>query len=288
MIINFGSINIDHVYQVPHLVAPGETLAATSYAQHLGGKGANQSLAVARAGAEVLHVGAMNSKDQWALQILRDSKVDTSGIAQLDDEPSGHAIISVDEGGENSIVIVAGANGKLDGAQIDAALAKSKPGDWALLQYETNAVCEIATRCKRHGLQVAFNPAPFNAEATLTVLPQVDLLIVNETESEQLRQALGGLAPKVPQLLTTLGARGANLQTEAGTFDAAPFSLEARDTTAAGDTFIGYFMASRALGLNDQDALRRASAAAALSVTVSGAAESIPHYDQVDRFLAAF
>lgn len=287
MIINFGSINIDHVYQVPHLVAPGETLAATQYTQHLGGKGANQALAIARAGAQVMHVGAMNPKDDWALQILRDSKVNTDGIALLPDVPTGHAIISVDDAGENSILIVAGANAKLDGDQIDKALSGAKPGDWALLQLETNAVPEIATRCKRQGLQVAFNPAPFNPEATLTMLPQVDLLIVNETEADQLRQALGGLPPDVPQLLTTLGSKGATLQTADGTIEAAPFRLEARDTTGAGDTFIGYFMAGRALGLNDPQALRRASAAAALSVTVAGAAESIPYADQVDRFLAS-
>ncbi len=285
MIINFGSINIDYVYRVPHLVAPGETLAATSYSRHLGGKGANQSLAIARAGADVLHVGAINQKDDWTLQTLLESKVDVSNVALLDDEPTGHAIISVDDNGENSILIVAGANGKLEGAQIDKALAGAKPGDWALLQHETNAVCEIATRCKRAGLQVAFNPAPFNAEATLTMLPQVDLLIVNETEAEQLRQALGGLTPKVPQLLTTLGARGAHLQTDSGRIDAQAFRLEARDTTGAGDTFIGYFLAGRALGLDDEAALKRASAAAAMSVTIAGAAESIPYNDQVDQFM---
>lgn len=286
MIINFGSINIDHVYQVPHLVAPGETLAATDYARHLGGKGANQSLAIGRAGAAVQHVGAVNHGDDWTLEILRDAAVDTQHVAKLD-APTGHALISVDQHGENSILIVAGANALLDGEQIDRALSGAEPGDWVLLQQETNAVCEIAMRAKRHGLQVAFNPAPFDAEAVLTILAQVDLLIVNETEAEQLQQALGGEAPQVPQLLTTLGARGARLTTAAGSVDATPFAVEARDTTAAGDTFIGYFLAGRALGLDDATALRRASAAAALSVTVAGANESIPCADQVDRFLAS-
>lgn len=286
MIINFGSINIDHVYRVPHLVGPGETLAASDYSRHLGGKGANQSLAIARAGAQVQHVGAINADDDWALQILRDAGVDTRSIALLDGEPSGHAVISVDDAGENNILIVAGANAKLDSAQIDAALAQAEAGDWALLQQETNAVPEIASRCKRLGLQVAYNPAPFNAETALTMLPQVDLLIVNETEAEQLRAAVGG-APAVPQLLTTLGPRGAVLERDGARTEAMPYRLEARDTTAAGDTFIGYFLAGRSQGLDDAVALQRASAAAALSVTVAGAAESIPFADQVGRFMAA-
>ncbi len=284
MIFNFGSINVDYVYQVPHLVTPGETLSATGFARYLGGKGANQSLAIARAGAKVKHMGAMSISDDWIEDILSKAGVDTSGIKRVE-QSSGHAIIYVDKVGENCIVIVSGANELIDDEQMNQVLALAKPGDWVLLQNETNAVSKIVHRCKERGLQVAFNPAPFDAKITIEILPFLDLLIVNETESEQLQSALGGIKLKVPELLTTLGARGARLESEHGTIDAQPFKVKACDTTGAGDTFIGYFLGCRSQGLSDRLALQRASAAAALSVTVRGAGDSIPVNDQVDRFL---
>lgn len=284
MIYNFGSINVDHVYQVPHWVAPGETLAATDYARFLGGKGANQSVAIARAGAEVAHIGAINQEDQWIVKILQSSGVDTQHI-ELRDCPSGHAIINIDPSGENCIVIVAGANATLSDTQIDNALTRSNVDDLVLIQNETNAIEKIASRCKERGLGVAFNPAPFDAEKTASILNLIDILIVNETEARQLQKAIGSTKIAVPELLTTLGSKGCRLQYNGETIESPAFVVDVKDTTGAGDTFIGYYLAAISSGLEKPAALERASAAAALSVSRAGAAQSIPVSREVEKFI---
>lgn len=265
----FGSINLDHVYRVPHLVAAGETLAAHSYHIGLGGKGANQSVAAARAGAHVRHVGAVGRDGLAALDALRDFGVDVSGVA-VGDAPTGHAIISVDPQGENSIVIFDGANRTLDASDV-AALGKAGPDDTLLLQNETSMQVEAARAFA--GSRVIYSAAPFDADAVRAVLPHVSLLVMNAGEAEALRVAMGSLPPV--EMVITRGAEGAEW-IGAVPLHVAAFAVTAVDTTGAGDCFTGTLAAGLDAGLPPEQAMRRAAAAAAIQVTRHGAADAMP------------
>ena len=285
MILNFGSINLDLVYRVPHLPAPGETLASTSFAKFLGGKGINQSIAAARAGATVRHVGCLGPDGDW----LRDQIVGF-GLALDDiatvDAPTGHAVIYVDDNAENQIVLFGGSNQGFEKARIDAVLISAGVGDWVLLQNETNLVSYIAETAHRRGLNVAYSAAPFDADAVEEVLGAVTLLALNEGEAAAL-EAKTGKAPQnldVDHVLITKGADGAQLHSGGQLFHQDSFPVEAIDTTGAGDTFLGAFMA-RFLEGNAARALRFAAAASAIQVTREGAAAAIPTADEIEAFL---
>ncbi|MEH7829299.1 ribokinase [Gemmobacter denitrificans] len=283
-VYNLGSINIDHVYRVPHLPAPGETLSAQAYAQGLGGKGANQSVAAARAGARAVHIGAIGPNSDWVLDQLRAYGVDLSGVSLLS-EPTGHAIINVDPGAENAIVIYPGANRAVTPAMVQAALDGAGPGDTLLIQNETSAQTEAAAIAAARGLCVIYSAAPFDIAAVRAVLPHTGLMVMNEIEAEQTRAALGAL----PQMdcLITKGAQGAEW-ISAGTepLFVPAFRVDPVDTTGAGDTFIGTLAAALDLGLDRVSAMRRAAAASALQVTRPGAAQAIASAAEVDAFMA--
>ncbi|MCU9848114.1 PfkB family carbohydrate kinase [Defluviimonas sp. WL0024] len=287
-IYNLGSINIDHFYRVPHLPAPGETLAAESYTVGLGGKGANQSAAAAKAGARVVHIGAVGSDGTWAVDRLAGWGVDTRHIARLD-TPSGHAIINVDAGGENAIVLFPGANWALPFSLIDAALAGAGPSDTLLLQNETAHQAEAAALARELGMRVIYSAAPFDIGAVQAVLENVTVLALNAVEADQLAAAMGiGLdLIDVPELLVTRGAEGAEWRSREGDRAvAAPVKVHAVDTTGAGDTFAGYFAAARDAGRPPAAALSLAGAAASLKVTRHGTADAIPTLDEVEAFRA--
>lgn len=287
-IFNLGSINTDHFYRLTHLPAPGETLAASSYARGLGGKGANQSVAAARAGAEVRHIGAIGPEGGWMIERLAALGVDCRHVAQVE-TVSGHAIISLDARGENSIVIVPGANREIPADRVMEALAGAGPGDVLILQNETGLQAETARFAQKQGLFVVYSAAPFDAEAVRAVLPHLSLLLLNAVEAEQLTEALGlGLSDvPVPAVCVTQGAKGAIWHDlRAGTQHEAPvFAVDAVDTTGAGDTFAGYLVAGLARGQDPAAALRLAAAAAALKVTRHGTADAIPTLAETKAFL---
>lgn len=280
-----GSVNADFIYRVPRLPAPGETLAAHSFRRMLGGKGANQSIAVARAGAEVRHLGAVGEDGGWMLAALAEAGVNTSGVARLGG-PSGHAVVMVTEAGENAIVIHPGANRRLDPGAVASGLAGIGPGDWLLMQNETNLQAEAARIASEAGAHVACSAAPFEVEAVRAILPFATLLILNAVEAAQLEATLGPV--DVPHLLITCGAEGATWRQREGgkTVTVAAFSVPVRDTTGAGDCFAGYVVAGLAEGLGIREALTLASAAAALQVQRDGASEAIPVRAEVAGFLA--
>ncbi len=283
-IFNYGSINIDHVYHLPHFLAPGETLASTGYSRGLGGKGANQSVAAARAGARVVHLGAIGAGDDWVLARLAAAGVTTEAVARLD-VPTGHAIIYLDAAGENQIVLFPGANRALPPEVAARGLEGARAGDTLLIQNETAHSAQAARQAASAGLRVLASAAPFDAGAVAEVLPFVTTLALNEVEAAQLQAALGA-APEVPELLVTLGARGAELRLAGGEVLHQPaFAVDPVDTTGAGDTFAGYFAAARDQGAPHAAALRLAAAAAALKVTRAGAADAIPTRAEVDAFL---
>lgn len=281
---NLGSINIDLIYRLDHLPRPGETIAARDHAQGLGGKGANQSVAAARAGAQVRHLGAMGAGDGWVIDRLASAGVDTTHIARLPDHATGHAIILLDRDAENSIVIHPGANRAL--TVDDTVLSEMQSGDTLLIQNETNRQVEVAAAAHARGLRVIYSAAPFDLDALRAVLGQVTILAMNAGEAEQTFAALGEALP-VDGLLITRGAEGAEYRdlTTGQIHRSAAFPVKAVDTTGAGDCFAGYFAAGLDAGLGVPDALRRAAAASAIKVTRQGAGDAIPDAADVDAFL---
>lgn len=282
-ILNFGSINIDYVYQVPHFVRPGETLASNSLQTFLGGKGCNQSVALAKAGAAVFHAGNINNKDTWIIDQLKQWQVDTDLVRRLAD-PSGHAIIQVDKQGENAIIIHGGANQMIDQVQIDSVFANFEQGDILLLQNEVNQMDALIRKAKSINMLVFFNPAPMTKAVLDYPLELVDYFILNETEAQQItgktRQSEieSQLLAQFPNshFLLTLGAKGARYFDLQERHEVKAEQVKAIDTTAAGDTFIGYFLAAWSQQKSVPDCLSLASKAAAITVTRAGGAVSIP------------
>ncbi len=300
-VYNFGSINIDYVYRVQRFVQPGETLSSESLETVLGGKGANQSVALARAGAPVRHVGRVSQSDQWVVDALADFGVDVSGIERVD-EPSGHAIIQVDAHGENAIVLHGGANQSFDANSLASLLKDAQPGDWLLLQNECNAVADAFAIAEEKQLKIAFNPAPMNELAASLPLQQCQVLIVNEVEALQLAnrydtqgsryseanaELQADLQKRFPecQIVLTLGSKGALLLHDGQTVQVDATKVDVVDTTGAGDTFVGYFLSALIDAMPPEQALEHACAAGALAVTVAGATPSIPSRAAVQAFI---
>jgi ribokinase len=282
-ILNFGSLNIDYVHRVDRIARPGETVAGKSLDVFAGGKGANQSVALARAGARVLHAGKVGEDGRWLRDELKQAGVDTSLIAIDTHTGTGHAVIQVDDAGENAILLFSGANRTITLEQIDRVIAAGEPGDMLLVQNEVNDVATIIPAAADRGLSVCLNPAPMSADVKDWPLDKVSLLIVNETEGEALcgESHPWEMLPKLMamtggEVVVTLGANGALYADADEAIHEPAVEAEAVDTTAAGDTFIGYFLARRASGDTAEDALKVAAAAAALCVTRPGAMDSIP------------
>ena len=284
-VFNLGSINADLVYRVPHLPVQGETLASTSLQRGLGGKGANMSVAAARAGCHVAHIGAVGADGGWAVERLLEYGVDTRAIARVRD-PTGHAVIAVDDAGENLILLYPGANRAIPDRTIVSALERAGVRDTFLFQNETSGGLFGATRASRRGLRVAYAAAPFEAGAVTEVLPLLDLLVLNAIEAAQLEQATGTPVAALPvrDVVVTLGGDGCRwVDTDAGTdrhFDA--IRVTPVDTTGAGDTFTGYLLAGLDRGMPMAQAIGLAQQAAAIMVTRAGAADAIPDLKDIE------
>lgn len=288
-IVNVGSINWDRVFRVPHFPQPGETLAARSGMVGLGGKGLNQSVAITRAGGKVLHVGAVGAGDLTIGPALQGAGLDLGGIAQVEGVETGSALILVDDTAENLIVLDQGANHRLEGDHIAGVLGGYGAGDWLLMQNETNGNPAAIKAAKAQGMKIALAAAPFEADAVLPLLDDIDLLSVNEVEFAQLTAALpqGQQLPARLWVLISLGGDGAKLRRPEGEVAVPAFRVTPVDTTGAGDTAFGAFMARLDLGEDPEQALRFAMAAAAIAVTRVGAVPAIPQESEVLAFLAA-
>lgn len=286
-IYNLGSINIDHVYRLTHLPAPGETLAARDYSVGLGGKGANQSVAAALAGARVVHIGAVGQGADWALDEMRARGVDCSHVAIVE-AATGHAIINVDAAGENAIVIHHGANLGQSADAIAAALSSAQPGDILLMQNETSHQADAAAIARARGLTVMYSAAPFDVDAVRAVLGQVSILVVNAIEAAQIEAALGVPVSDLPvaAVVITRGAEGAEWRAgKAAPIRVDAFPAVALDTTGAGDCFAGSLAAAIDSGAAPQEAMRYAAAAAAIQVTRAGASRAMPTREEVVALL---
>ncbi|MBN8292212.1 ribokinase [Rhodobacter sp. NTK016B] len=282
-----GSINIDHVYRLKALPLAGETLSATGYQPGLGGKGVNQSIAALRAGAKVVHIGAVGQGDAWIAGALVEHGVAMDCIATVA-QPTGHAIVAVDDAGENQIIIYSGANLAQDPALIDATLTAAQPGDILLLQNETSHQVEAAKAARARGMKVFYSAAPFALEPLSAVLPHVTHLLVNAGEARALTEATGIPldAQPVEAVIVTHGAKGAEWVSQGAEPLFIPaFKVTPVDTTGAGDCFAGSLAAALDQGASAPDALRYASAAAALQVTRPGAAPAMPLKSEVQALI---
>lgn len=288
-ILNVGSINWDRVLRVPHFPAPGETLQANSAEVGLGGKGLNQTVAIARAGGAVRHVGAVGADDERVREVLSGLGVDASHIAGIDNCETGSATILVDGHGENLIVLDPGANRRIPDDVVATAIGASAPGDWLLIQNETNQAGDCARLAREHGMRVALSAAPFVAEVVVPLLKTVDLLSVNAVELQQLVEALGGRdrLPEALALLITRGADGAEYIDGGQTQCAAAHHVPVVDTTGAGDVFLGVFLAELDRDRPVEAALTLASAAAAVQVGRMGAVGAIPTREESEAMLLA-
>lgn len=288
-ILNFGSINIDHVYQVDDFVLPGETKRSLGFQMFPGGKGLNQSIAMARAGAKVYHGGKIGQDGQWLIELMRASGVET-GFIEITEGDTGRAIIQVNAQGQNGILLHDGANQKMDVTYIDRVLQNFHAGDMLVLQNEINLISYIIDRASERGMKIALNPSPANEIIYDCDLSKITWLLLNEIEGEWLtgeksaEKIVEKLILKYPKMevVLTLGSEGCLYKTSEKCLYQHAFKAKAVDTTGAGDTFTGYFLNAAASGNTVEEALARASLAASISVTRPGAALSIPYSNEVN------
>lgn len=287
----FGSLNIDRTYSVPHFVSAGETLSATKMEIFCGGKGFNQAIALARAGKEVYFAGAVGSDGQILLDALNKNGICTKYIEHTE-AASGHAVIQVDKSGQNSIMILPGANDEITEAQVDRVLADFETGDLIVLQNEISAVAYIMRKAKEKGMLVALNPSPFNRRVEEYDMNCVDYLLVNEVEGaaitdrcapDEIVERLRTLYPQI-NLILTLGSRGSIYAGKDGNIARIGiYQTKVVDTTAAGDTFTGYFLARITEKVDALYALKQAAIASGISVSGKGAEPSIPYLQEVEK-----
>lgn len=291
-VLNFGSYCIDNVYSVPHFVKPGETLPSSEYQVHPGGKGLNQSLALAHAGAIVSHAGKVGRDGEWMKNLLNTAGVDTR-LTQVIDTATGHANIQVTPEGENAIVIYGGANQEIEHADLIEALEGSTPGDYLLIQNEINLLPQLIELAAEKQQRIVFNMAPFTEEVLSYPLRNIEFFIFNEVEGRGLsgeketREMLDVLTARYQnsKLILTLGQQGAVYKDAEKEVRQSAYAVKATDSTGAGDTFVGYFLAGFIQDLPVKQCLENACKAAALSVTRKGAASSIPVQSEVDEFM---
>ncbi len=284
-VLNFGSLNLDYVYQVDRFVRPGETLAARSLEVKCGGKGLNQSIALARAGAQVSHAGCIGAGGESLKALLEENGVNSVFVMSVP-ETQGHTVIQVTPEGENCILLFGGSNRCVTPRQIEDTLSRFGPGDYLVLQNEINMLPEIVNRAAERGMRIVLNPSPFDSALQEVDFQKLAWLMVNEIEAEQMtgesdpERAVLALRARYPRLsaVITLGEKGSAAfradRPELVRQEA--FRVRAVDTTAAGDTYTGFLIAGLMENIPLKACMERASRAAALSVTRPGAAASIP------------
>lgn len=287
-IVNIGSLNLDYVYRVSHIVKPGETIHSITREEFPGGKGLNQSIALARAGADVYHAATIGSDGGILREALLAAGVDLS-YSKTVSSLSGHAVIQVDDQGQNAIIVHEGANGFVDTAFIDWVLSGFGVGDYVLLQNEVPNGPYMIEKAKELGIQVIFNPSPFPKDLARFPLEKVDYLMINEIEGQQISRKdepeaiIEELRARYPKMIIvlTMGANGAFVSTTEQMLFEPAAKVKPVDTTSAGDTFTGFFVTELVRSNDIRRALRLANQAAGISVTRKGASSSIPALEEV-------
>lgn len=291
-IYNFGSLNVDRVYGVEDFVRAGETILAKSLSFFPGGKGLNQTIALARAGANVYHVGCIGRDGGILKDTLVENQVPLTYVKELDAD-GGHTALQVSESGQNAIIVYSGTNHMLTENFVDEVMQMIEPGDYVLMQNEINLVPYIIRKAKEAGAQVALNPSPITKELMSYPLEMVDLFIVNEIEGEAVtgekepQKILTAFREKYPhaKIVLTLGSEGSCYQDETTFAMQEIYKNTVVDTTGAGDTYCGYLLTCLMEGVPVKEALHMATAASSIAVSRQGAAPSIPKREEVEAFL---
>lgn len=287
-VLNIGSLNLDYVYNLDHIVQPGETESAESRNVFLGGKGINQSMALAKAGAEIYHGGLIGEDGQPFLDACQEYGVHAEYIRKID-APTGHAIIQVDQKAQNCILLYGGANQMLTEEFVDEVLSHFEKGDVLLLQNEVNMLPYIVDRAYEKGMQIALNPSPFNEKLNAVDMKKISIFLLNEVEGGQITgltepdEVLDKMREMFPhaKIVLTLGKDGAKYAEGEDVYDQPIYPVEAVDTTAAGDTFTGYFLAGLIEGMPIPEILKMSAKASSIAVTRKGAVPSIPYRAEV-------
>lgn len=290
-VLNFGSLNLDYTYQVESILIPGETQASKRRDIFCGGKGLNQSIALARAGVPVYHAGMIGDEGGILLDACRENGVNTDFIRKIDG-PSGHTIIQVDRNGQNCILLYGGANRSMTREFVDQVLDSFEEGDMILLQNEINELDYIIDRAYEKGMMIVLNPSPYDGALDSCDLGKVSMFLVNEIEGYQItgEREPEGILAKIREIypgarvVLTLGGEGSVYQDETGIYRQGIYQVKAVDTTAAGDTFTGYFISSVIDGMPVQEGLDMAAKASAIAVSRPGATASIPLREEVMNF----
>ena len=296
-ILSFGSLNIDYVYSVPHFVKKGETLSAKELNVYTGGKGLNQSIALARAGVETYQAGAIGTDGMFLLEQLKDAGVKTDLVKILDDVRTGNAIIQNDDEGDNCIVLFGGANQAITKEQVDEVFKDFTNEDYLLIQNEINELSYIVEKAKEEGMKIILNPSPMNEKIMKLPLDQIDYFILNEIEAMQILEMdkpeeidgkyIASLLHerfKDATIVLTLGSEGSVCISDDEYVEQSIYKVKAIDTTAAGDTYTGYFIAGILNGKTIKESMDIASKASAIAVTRQGAAPSIPVLEAVEEY----
>ena len=296
-VLCFGSLNIDYTYKVPHFVKKGETLASERLQVFGGGKGLNQSVALAKAGTEVYHAGSIGQDGMFLLDMLKDAGANTDFVKILDTVRTGNAIIQNDKSGDNCIILYGGANQAITREQVDEVMSHFESGDYLVLQNEINELGYIVEKAHEKGMIIVLNPSPMNEKILALPLDVINYFILTEVEAAQIlgkedkgeeswEQIADDLLKKFPQatIVLTMGSEGSVFKNQKETVCQSIYKVQAVDTTAAGDTFSGYFIGGILGGLSAKEAMDQASKASAIAVTRKGAAPSIPLLAEVQNY----
>ncbi len=296
-VLCFGSLNIDYTYKVPHFVKKGETLASERLQVFGGGKGLNQSVALAKAGTEVYHAGSIGQDGMFLLDMLKNAGANTDFVKILDTVRTGNAIIQNDKSGDNCIILYGGANQAITREQVDEVMSHFESGDYLVLQNEINELGYIVEKAHEKGMIIVLNPSPMNEKILALPLDVINYFILNEVEAAQIlgkedkgeeswEQIADDLLKKFPQatIVLTMGSEGSVFKNQKETVCQSIYKVQAVDTTAAGDTFSGYFIGGILGGLSAKEAMDQASKASAIAVTRKGAAPSIPVLAEVQNY----
>ena len=289
-VLSFGSLNFDHVYQMDHFVMPKETTSSLSYSRGFGGKGLNQSIALAKSGLDVYHAGRVGFDGQPFIDYLQEYGVKVDYLKKDEETATGHAIIQVSHS-ENCIILFGGANQLIDEVQIDEVLTHFEKGDLLLIQNEISSLTYLIKKAHEKGLRIAFNTAPMDEKVFSYPLDLIDIFVVNEVEgkglanisSDNVEDVIVGLQKTYPnkEIILTVGSLGSYYICGETVMHQEAYRVDAVDTTAAGDTFTGFYLASILRGEEVNTALRIAAKASSITVTKEGAAKSIPTLEQV-------
>lgn len=284
-VLNYGSLNIDNVYSVEHFLRGGETLSSSKMEIFSGGKGLNQSIALSKSGVEVWHAGAVGESDgEFLLRQLEEAGVNVSLVAHTTGK-TGHAIIQRDMEGQNCILLYGGANQEITKEQVDQAMSHFEEGDFLVLQNEINEIGYIMEKAHEKGMKIVLNPSPMDEKIGTYPLEYVDYFLLNEIEAGDICKENGSgeelirkLSQKFPgaKIVLTLGGDGSMYKDGDEILTQPIYKVPVVDTTAAGDTFTGFFIGGLMRGESPKEALDHAAKAAAIAVSRAGAAPSIP------------